>query len=205
MLKTLELLFCSFDIIAIALVITIVTMLLLYCLLLAIGKQYVNAIPFYISGIMLFPMLLYQNFLMAGAFYSMNLIDDFHDKAESLVQVAQSGINQVEYYQASIDEITSEYPLLVPFLSTANGNVANMEEWVETTTEGLHSSIRWFIVRRFIWSSVFILLAMIIAILFGKGITDTHASSRRRKAYSTTSSRRGEIRSSRRESYRRRR
>lgn len=205
MLKTLELLSYSFDIIAIALLITIVTMLLLYCLLLAIGKQCVNAIPSCISGIVLFPMLLYQNILMIGAFYSKGLIDEFHDKAESMVHVAQSGINQLEDYQTSIDEITSEFPLLVPFVSTAHDNVTNMEEWVETTTEGLHSSIRWFIVRRFIWSSVFILLAMIIAILFGKGITDTHASSRRRKAYSTTSSRRGEVRGSRRETYRRRR
>lgn len=207
MLKTLELLSYGFDIIAIALVLTIVTMALLYCLLMAIGKQYVSGIPFYASGVMLFLMLLYQNFLAIGAFYSKELIDDFHEKAVSMVQVAQSGISQVEDYQASIDEITSEFPLLVPFINTANENVVNMQEWVETTTDGLHSTIKWFILRRIIWSSVFILLAMACAILVGKtDNVDTYTSSRhRRSAYGTTSSRRHEVRSSRRNSYRRRR
>lgn len=178
-------------------------MALLYCVLFAIGKQYVNGIPFYVSGVMLFMMLLYQNFLTIGALYSKELIDDFHDKAVSMVHVAQSGISQVEDCQASIDEITSEFPLLVPFINTANDNVADMREWVETTTDGLRSSIRWFIVRRFIWSSVFILLAMVTILLFGKSNMDTYTSSRRSKAYSITSSRRNEMHTSRRKSHRR--
>lgn len=140
---------------------------------------------------------------MTGAFYSKELIDDFHEKAESMVHVAQSGISQVEDCQASIDKITSEFPLLVPFINTANDNVANMQEWVETTTEGLHSSVKWFIVRRFIWSSVFILLALIITILFGRGNADAYTSSRRSRAYSVTSSRRNDMHTSKRKSHRR--
>ena len=180
MLKTFELLSYSFDIVAIALVITIVTMILLYCILLAIGKQFVKGIPFYAAGVMLFMMLIYQNILMVGAFQAGSLIDDFYDKAQSVIRTAQSGIGRVEDCQASIDEITSEFPLLVPFIDTANEEVANTQEWVETTTEGLRSSVRWFIFRRFIWAFVFILLSMTIAILFSKKSTNNRSANRSR-------------------------
>lgn len=180
MLKTLELLSYSFDIIAIALVITIVTMILLYCLLLAIGKHFVKGIPFYVAGIMLFIMLIYQNILMVSAFQAGNLIDDFYVKAQSVIQVAQTGIGRVEDCQTSLDEIMSEFPLLLPFVDTANNDVADMQEWVESTTEGLHSSVRWFIFRRFIWAFVFILLSMTIAILFSKKSTNYCSDNRNR-------------------------
>lgn len=203
MLRMFEFFSFGFDIVTIAFALTVVTMIVLYCILLSIGKQYVRGIPFYLSGMMLFLMLFYQNILMTGAFYTKGLIVDFHGKAELMIQETQSSLNQVEDYQASIDKIMSEYTMLVPFVRTANENVGNMQEWLETTTDELYLSIRWFVVRRLVWSSVFVLLTMTITIFIGKNNADSYTLLRRKTKHSPISTHRDVARSSRRKSHRR--
>lgn len=132
-----------------------------------------------ISCILLFFMLIYQNTLMVAGFQANDMVDEFRGSALEMVQTAESGMESVEDMQDSCDEILGEYNLLAIFADEMNVRANDSREWIESVSVELHDKITWFIVKRILWSVVFIVLSVIILLTTCEGGANRVPSNRR--------------------------
>ena len=119
---------------------------------------------FYITGVILFPLLTFQTTLLVGAYKASGYVQDARTY---LVRVAESASDGVEAVCDTdfVESAGSQFPMLQPFLKDVTALTDNGQETVQGFTDELQSAIDSYILRRYLWAGGFVLVACLLVLL----------------------------------------
>lgn len=182
-----ELVSLAFSTVVYGLLATAALMAMLYFVLHEINRNAVRNIPFFITGIVLFPLLLTQFTLFFGALEAKSLIDAieiFVSQSLESLHVTPTDVITGEDSQEMLNLIIQQYPILGVFVDTCTFTGTQYSELAQTIGETIRDYLNSYMWRRIFWALGFVVVATAIAILVpSAGYKDTtnRASSRKER------------------------
>lgn len=131
----------------------------------------------YVAGVVLFFFLSFQSVLICGAITIKSYADDVYRQINTLIEsVEQSHCFSKEESQQVLERITDEYPLVGYYVGGADFTNHTPQTLAGAMVDELHSFMNKFIMRRVLWSLLFITVGAIAVI---KTISREYATARR--------------------------
>ena len=182
-----ELVSLAFSTFVYGLLATVALMAILYFILHEINRNAVRNIPFFITGIVLFPLLLTQFTLLFGAMEAKSLVDTveiFVSQSLESLQVNPTDVISGADSQQMLNLIIQQFPILGVFVGTCTFSGTQYSELAQAIGETLGDYLNAYMWRCIFWTLGFVIVAMAIAILVpNAGYKDTanRRSSRRER------------------------
>ncbi len=194
-----ELVSLAFSTVVYGLLATAAIMAMLYFILHEISRKAVRNIPFFITGIVLFPLLLTQFTLFFGAIEAKSLVDAieiFVSQSLESMHVTPTDMINGEDSQEMLHLIIQQYPILGVFVDTCTFSGTQYSDLAQTIGETLRDYLNSYMWRRIFWIIGFVVVATAIAILVpSAGYKDAVSrTSSRRERYSPRRSERHHMR-----------
>lgn len=191
-MRYLDLLSTATDCALYGLLLTTVTMLILYFLLQAVSKTCVKTIPFYVAGIALAPLLVVQNTLLIACFQAIGMVEAVEIDIQHIVGTYNQAAMDMQETQAVLQQIGQDFPLIGWFANITNMEVDNAQNLAFEMTNMLKDYLTTYLWKRIGWCTAFILLAVLIALLADKRNMGAATSPRSRRQSASTAAGRGE-------------
>lgn len=194
-----ELVSLAFSTVIYGLLATAALMAILYFVLHEINHNAVRNIPFFITGIVLFPLLLTQFTLLFGAMETKSLVDSieiFVSRSLESLHVTPTAAITGEDSQEMLNLIIQQFPILGVFADTCTFTGTQYSELAQTIGETLRDYLNSYMWRRIFWTLGFVVVATTIAILVpSAGYKDTvNRTSSRKERYTPRRSERYHVR-----------
>ena len=126
-MKYLDLLSTAADCALYGLLLTAVTMLILYFLLQAVSKTSVKTIPFYLAGIVLAPLLVIQNTLLVACLQAIGMVEAVEIDIQQIVGTYNQAAMNMQETQAILQQVGQDFPLIGWFADITNLEVDNAQ------------------------------------------------------------------------------
>lgn len=143
-------------------------MALLYGVLKLMSDGIVRSIPFYLTGVVLFPLLAIQFSLLIGAMQVRSSTDAVEMTVNQMVE-GMYGTLGANDSQQLLDELMEEMPLLGVYVNTADFSGNTYEEVGSAVAETMHEYLSWYALRRLLWICGFTVVGCFIAMMYDKG------------------------------------
>ena len=131
----------------------------------------------YVAGVVLFFFLAFQSVLICGAITIKSYADDVEDQISSIIEsVDADHYFNKEETQQMLEKITEEYPLVGYYIGGANFTNHTPQTLAKAMVDELHRFMNRYIMRRVLWSLLFITVGAIVVI---KTISREYATARR--------------------------
>lgn len=131
----------------------------------------------YVVGVALFFFLAFQSVLICGAITIKSYADDVEDRINTIIEsVEAEHYFSKEETQQLLEQITGEYPLVGYYVGGANFTNHTPQTLAKAMADELHSFMNRYIMRRVLWSLLFITVGAIVVI---KTISREYATARR--------------------------
>lgn len=143
-------------------------MALLYGVLKLMSDGIVRSIPFYLTGVVLFPLLAIQFSLLIGAMQVRSSTDAVEMTVNQMVE-GMYGTLGANDSQQLLDELMEEMPLLGVYVNTADFSGNTYEEVGSAVSETIHEYLSWYALRRLLWICGFVVVGCFIAMMYDKG------------------------------------
>lgn len=178
----------AFDVVFYGLLATAALMAVLYAALKMMSEGIVRSIPFYITGVVLFPLLAVQFSLLIGAMQVRAHTDVIELKVNQMVEGIYGTLNANDS-QLLMDELTENMPLLGVYLDTADFSGHTYETAASVIASTIREYITWYAVRRLLWILGFTIVGGFIAMMYdkGPGMKNDRLRRRERKSYASQS------------------
>lgn len=199
-MKYLDLLSTATDCVLYGLLLTAVTMLILYFLLQAVSKTCVKTIPFYLAGIVLAPLLVVQNTLLVACFQALGMVEAVEIDIQHIVGTYNQAAMGMQETQTVLQQVGQDFPLIGWFANLTNLEVDNAQNLAFEMTSLLKDYLTTYLWKRIGWCAAFIVMAVLIALLADKRNKDAALaapSGRGRRQSATSAIRRGDRHTSR--------
>lgn len=166
-MKYFDLLVTAFDCALYGLLMTVVTMLLLYFILKFVSNTCVKTIPFYLTGIVLAPLLLVQDTLLAASIEALSLVKNVELDVQHIVGTYTQAMDM---YQTTdvLQTVGDDFPLIGWFANITNLEVSNAPNLATELSDMLKDFLTKYIWKRIGWYTAFIVVAVLIALLADK-------------------------------------
>ena len=162
-----ELFSTGFMCVCYGILITLILMALLYSALRLLNRGIVSSIPFYITGVFLFLLLVVQFSLMMGAFEVKGYIEGVESYVTQLVG-GMTGVLDAQESQMILEKVTDQYPLLEVYLDTYNFSGKEIEGLPAAVAGILRENLVGYIWHRVWWVVGLVIVASVIAIITRK-------------------------------------
>lgn len=117
-------------------------------------KDAMFTVPTYILGAVLTVLLMVQCTLLVGAMKIINMTDTYQPVVEGFVNTYFTPTEVVTKEKADevLGDFINEYPLIQHYISSGEFYGMQAAELATSIMEELRSYMRWYILRRFLWS-----------------------------------------------------
>lgn len=157
----------AFSCVIYGILITTIIMGILLVLLLAINKDIIHSVVFYIVGALLALFLTFQFTLMMGAAETQSAVDSAYDYICELVE-SKSGTISTDESQEMLESITEEYPIIGLFMSKTDFMMADSEDFPDVFQETMTGFLDSYFWHRVWWSLGAIVIACLIVAFLPK-------------------------------------
>lgn len=172
----LNLLVTSVDSLMFGFVITVVLMAITYGVLKMLSRDIVRSVPFYVTGVFLFLLLLYHTTVLVGATKMKGTLDGVSIYLSQITQHDNHTIDAAES-QVLMDKIVAEYPALGSFVNIADFSGHSLQEVSQVYVDNFNSVLNGVIFKKILWIVVCLAIAVFIAMLSEKRkMRDTSAA-----------------------------
>lgn len=172
----LNLLVTSVDSLMFGFVITVVLMAITYGVLKMLSRDIVRSVPFYVTSVFLFFLLLYHTTVLVGATKMKGTLDGVSIYLSQITQHDNHTIDAAES-QVLMDKIVAEYPALGSFVNIADFSGHSLQEVSQVYVDNFNSVLNGVIFKKILWIVVCLAIAVFIAMLSEKRkMRDTSAT-----------------------------
>ena len=188
-----ELASSAFTAVLYGIVLTVFIVGLLYVILRQLCHGAVQAIPFYVVGVVLFVMLLVQHTLMFGAFKAKGYVDNVAEYVYQIIDL-KDGLKEsasVSLDSSLAEKVKEEFPIVSLFVNMDKieryaEDIDDLEETVPVIKSEFQSALNYYILRRILWSlGAIVVCVVLVCLIESRGGTSGrrgHYSSNRSKA-----------------------
>lgn len=160
----------SFSCLFYGFIVTAFIMATLYFILKNISKGIVRSVPFYISGVILFFLLLINMSITIGAFAIKKQTEAMRLWLSQHLNTVD-GIADIQSSQAVGNSLNEAFPMLGCFLNLFDFSGYTMNELPQAFYEVINAEMNSIIWSKILWSLAFCIAAVLVSLYFEKGET----------------------------------
>ncbi|MBR1499267.1 MAG: hypothetical protein IJ615_06525 [Bacteroidaceae bacterium] len=156
------------------LVATTAVMAILYAVLRSLGRDIVQTIPFYLTGVVLAVLLTIQFSLLTGAMQGMGVADSAETFIRQQLDNA-TGIIDAQESRQVMEALTEQFPVIGSFIGKTDLSGSDVTELPEKVHESITGYLSNYIWRRVWWILGTIVVACVVAVI-ARETSDTKTS-----------------------------